>query len=164
MKLFTVFDDVLDRASRYGLIGCLFTILGLTIFSILLRWLGSNLIWVDPLVRHLVFLSIFLGGSIATSKKLHIKVNLIMKLIGPTRSKMINWVHKNLITLFCLIVCLLLVRSGWNFYLVEKEFGAPGFLHIHSSILVGIIPLGMGLITLRFFNQLMIGIVHGDET
>ena len=77
---------------------------------------------------------------------------------------MINWVHKNLITLFCLSVCLLLVRSGWNFYLVEKEFGAPGFLHIHSSILVGIIPLGMGLITLRFFNQLMIGIVHGDET
>ena len=163
MKVFIAFDEILDRFSRYGLIGCLFAILGLTVFAIVLRWLGSSLMWIEPLVRHLVFLSAFLGGSVATSQHVHIKVDLLTKLIELTKSKVILWIHKNLISLFCFTVCLVLAKSGWDFYLVEKEFGAPGFLHLHSSLLVGIIPFGMGLITLRFFNQLMIGIVNGGD-
>lgn len=164
MKLFVTFDEILDQISRYGLVGCLFTILGLAVLSIVLRWLGSSLMWIEPLIRHLVFLSAFLGGSMATSKHVHIKVDLLTKLIELSRSKVIHWIHKNLVTLFCFLVCLVLAKSGWDFYLVEKEFGAPGFLHIHSANLVAIIPFGMGLITLRFFNQLMIGIVHGGES
>jgi TRAP-type C4-dicarboxylate transport system permease small subunit len=84
-------------------------------------------------------------------------------LIELSHSRIIHWLHKNLVSLFCLIVCFALMKSGWDFYLVEKEFGAFGFLHLHSSTLVGIIPFGMGLITLRFFNQFMIGLVHGGE-
>jgi len=163
MKLFETFDDILERVSRYGLVASLFMILGLSVFAIVLRWLGSSLMWIEPLVRHLVFLSAFLGGSLATSKNVHIKVDILTKLIERSHSKIIHWIHKNLVTLFCLIVCVVLTKSGWDFYLVEKEFGAPGFLHIHSAYLVGIIPVGMGLITLRFFNQLIIGIVHGGE-
>ncbi|MBA2405547.1 MAG: TRAP transporter small permease subunit [Bdellovibrionales bacterium] len=164
MKIFVIFDDVLEKISRYGLIACLFVILSLAVFAIALRWLGSSLMWIEPLVRHLVFLSAFLGGSLATSKNVHIKVDLFTKLIEMSKSKIILWTHKNLVCLFCLIVCVFLVKAGWDFYLVEKEFGAPGFLEIHSALLVGIIPLGMGLITLRFFNQLMIGIFHGVES
>jgi TRAP-type C4-dicarboxylate transport system permease small subunit len=66
------------------------------------------------------------------------------------------------VSLFCFLVCLGLMKSGWDFYLVEKEFGAPGFLNIHSAVWVFIIPFGMGLITLRFFNQLVIGFIEGE--
>jgi TRAP-type C4-dicarboxylate transport system permease small subunit len=163
MKLFVVFDDLLERVSRYGLVASLFMILGLSVFAIVLRWLGSSLMWIEPLVRHLVFLSAFLGGSLATSKNVHIKVDILTKLLERSHSKIIHWIHKNLVTLFCLIVCVVLTKSGWDFYLVEKEFGAPGFLQIHSAYLVGIIPVGMGLIALRFFNQLIIGVVQGGE-
>lgn len=163
MKLFSMFDEVLEKISRYGLITCLFIILSLAVFAIILRWLGSSLMWIEPLIRHLVFLSAFLGGSLATSKNVHIKVDLFTKLLEMSHSKIIHWIHKNLVSLFCLIVCLVLAKSGWDFYLVEKEFGTPGFLHIHSATLVGIIPFGMGLIALRFFNQLILGIVHGGE-
>jgi TRAP-type C4-dicarboxylate transport system permease small subunit len=163
MKLFVTFDDILERVSRYGLVASLFMILGLSVFAIVLRWLGSSLMWIEPLVRHLVFLSAFLGGSLATSKNVHIKVDILTKLLERTHSKIIHWIHKNLVALFCLLVCLVLTKSGWDFYLVEKEFGAPGFLHIHSAYLVGIIPFGMGLIALRFFNQLIIGVVQGGE-
>lgn len=163
MKLFVTFDDILERVSRYGLVAALFMILGLSVFAIVLRWLGSSLMWIEPLVRHLVFLSAFLGGSLATSKNVHIKVDLFTKLLERSHSKIIHWIHKNLIALFCLIVCVVLTKSGWDFYLVEKEFGTPGFLHIHSAYLVGIIPFGMGLIALRFFNQLIIGVVQGGE-
>lgn len=164
MKIFSIFDEILDRFSRYGIVVCLFSILGLAVFAIVLRWIGSSMMWIEPLVRHLVFLSAFLGGSLATSKNVHIRVDLLTKLIELTHSKMLLWFHKNLISIFCLIVCVVLAKSGWDFYLVEKEFGAPSFLSIHSATLVGIIPFGMGLIALRFFNQLMIGLVHGSES
>lgn len=163
MKLFVVFDDLLERVSRYGLVASLFMILGLSVFAIVLRWLGSSLMWIEPLVRHLVFLSAFLGGSLATSKNVHIKVDILTKLLERSHSKIIHWIHKNLVSLFCLLVCVVLTKSGWDFYLVEREFGAPGFLHIHSAYLVGIIPVGMGLIALRFFNQLIISVVQGGE-
>lgn len=161
MKYFSVFDDVLERLSRYGLVSCLFVILGLSVLAIVLRWLGHSLMWIEPLARHLVFLCAFFGGSLATSKNLHIKVDLLTKLVEKSSSKIIHWLHRNIISLFCLIVCLALVKSGWDFYLVEKEFGAPGFLGIHSAVLVAIIPFGMGLIALRFFNQLILGLVNG---
>lgn len=163
MKLFAAFDELLEKFSRYGLITCLFVILFLAVFSIVLRWLGSSMMWIEPLLRHLVFLSAFLGGSLATSKNVHIRVDLLSKLVEMSKSQIIHWIHRNLVSLFCLIVCLVLVKSGWDFYLVEKEFGAPAFLQIHSSYFVFIIPFGMGLITLRFFNQLMVGIVHGGD-
>ena len=163
MKLFVALEGFLDRFSRYGLVASLFAILVLSVFAIFLRWFGSSLMWVEPLIRHLVFLSAFLGGSVATSKNVHIKIDLFTKLIELSRSRVLLWAHKNIVSLFCFIVCLALAKSGRDFYLVEKEFGAIGFLHIHSATLVGIIPFGMGLIALRFFNQLVLGVVQRGE-
>ncbi len=162
MKLIQAFDDVLERISRWGLVGSLFVILGIAVTSIILRWLGESNMWMEPLIRHIVFLSAFLGGSLATSKNVHIKVDLLTKLVEMSSSKVLHWVHRNLVTLFCFLTCLALAKAGWDLYLVEKEFGAPGFLDIHSAYLVAIIPVGMGLITLRFFNQLMFGILNGE--
>ncbi len=119
--------------------------------------------WIEPLVRHLVFLSAFFGGSLATSKNVHIRIDLLTKLIENSNSKILKWLHHNLISLFSFLTCMVLMKSAWDFYLVEKEYGAVGFLDIHSSIWVGIIPFGMGLITLRFLNQLIIGLFHGEK-
>lgn len=162
MKAVVIFDEILERFSRYGLISSLFGILGLAVLAIVFRWMGQSPMWIDPLVRHLVFLSAFFGGSLATSKNVHIKVDLLTKLVEKSSSKIVHWLHKNIVALFCFVVCLALVKSGWDFYLVEKEFGAPAFLEIHSAYLVGIIPFGMALITLRFLNQLILGIFGGD--
>lgn len=157
-----VFDDILERISRYGLIIALFAILFFSVSAIVLRWVGQSVMWIEPLVRHLVFLSAFLGGSLATRKNVHIRVDLLTKLIERSSSKILKWIHSNLISLFCFIVTFILSKSAYDFFLVEKEYGAPGFLDIHSAYLVGIIPVGMGLICLRFLNQLIIGVFHGD--
>jgi TRAP-type C4-dicarboxylate transport system permease small subunit len=130
--------------------------------AIVLRWCGKSLMWLEPMTRHLVFLSAFLGGSLATSKDVHIKVDLLTKLVERSKSVIIHWFHKNLVSLFCLIVVSALFNSAWNFYLSEKEFGNPSLLGIHSSVYVAIIPFGFGLIALRFFNLLIIGILKGD--
>jgi TRAP-type C4-dicarboxylate transport system permease small subunit len=163
-KIILMIDQLLERISRYGLICCLFIILIFAVLAILLRWLGSSVMWIEPMVRHVVFLSAFLGGSLATSKGVHIKVDLLTKLVEHSRSRLLKWVHQNLITAFCFLTCLLLSKTAFDFFQVEREFGAPAFLDIHSSWLVGIIPFGMGLITLRFLNQLILGLFSGDSS
>lgn len=161
-KLIVGFDNLLEKFSRWGLITCLFLILGLAVISIVLRWMGSSPMWIEPFIRHVVFLSAFLGGSLATSKDVHIKVDLLTHLIQHSHSKIIKWLHRNVVALFCFITCVALTKASWDFYVVEKEFGAPAFLEIHSAYLVGIIPFGMGLISIRFLNRLIIGLFHGE--
>lgn len=158
MKLIVVFDDLLERLSRWGLISCLFGILSLAVAAIFFRWAGKSFMWLEPFVRHLVFVSAFLGGSLATRKGVHIKVDLLTILIERSNSKIAKWVHRNIIALFCVITLTALLKSSWDFYLSEKEFGSPTFFHLHSSTLVAIIPFGIGLILLRFINQLILGV------
>lgn len=162
-KLILAFDGVLEKISRWGIISSLFIILGFAVISIVLRWLGSSPLWIEPLIRHVVFLSAFFGGSLATSKGVHIKVDLLTHVVENSRSKVIHWVHKNLIALFCLITTTFLMKASWDFYVVEREFGAEAFLNIHSSYLVAIIPFGVGLIALRFLNRLLLGLIQGDS-
>ena len=162
MKLIQLFDDVLEKLSRWGLISCLLWIMTLAVSAIVLRWCGKSFMWLEPLTRHLVFLSAFFGGSLATSKDVHIKVDLLTKLVEKSHSVVIHWLHKNIISLFCFITVLALFKSSWDFYLSEKEFGSPSLLGLHSSVFVAIIPAGIGLITLRFLNQLLLGILKGD--
>jgi TRAP-type C4-dicarboxylate transport system permease small subunit len=162
-KAILVVDGVLEKFSRWGLVSSLFVILGLAVLSIVLRWLGSSPLWLEPLVRHMVFLSAFLGGSLATSANVHIKVDLLTKLVEASSSKLLHWLHRNLVALFCFITCLILAKASYDFFLVEKEFGSPSFLDIHSAYLVAIIPFGMGLIALRFLNQFLLGLLQGDS-
>ena len=163
MKFIRQFDEVLEKFSRYGLVVSFFLILVLAVAAIILRWMGQSLMWMEPLTRHLVFLSAFLGGSLATSRNEHIKVDVLTKLIEKSSSKVLHWMHLNLVTLFCFLVCLGLFKSGWDFFLSEQEFGAASFLNIHSAYLVAIIPFGIALIALRFLNKLLISVFQGDQ-
>lgn len=161
-KIIHAFDDVLEKISRWGIIGCLYVILSFAVLSIVLRWLGMSPSWLEPMIRHVVFLSAFFGGSLATSKNVHIKVDVLTKVVENSHSKILQWLHRNLVSFFCLVVTSVLMKSAYDFFLVEREFGNHAFLGIHSSWLVGIIPFGMGLIALRFLNQLILGLMKGD--
>lgn len=163
LKFITIFDDILERISRYGLLLTFFNILFFAVAAIVLRWLGKSVMWIEPMVRHLVFVSAFLGGSLATSKGVHIRVDLLTKLIENSKSKVVKWVHHNVVALFCFVTTAVLFKSSFDFYLMEKEFGAESFLNIHSSTLVAIIPVGLGLISLRFLNQLLLGLLKGEK-
>ena len=162
-KIIQDFDHLLEKLSRWGLISSLFIILGMSILSIVLRWMQLTPSWIEPMIRHLVFLSTFLGGSLATSKDVHIKVDILTHFVKKSSSRMLFWFHKNLVTFFCFLTTVGLTKASWDFYFVEKEFGHASFLNIHSSFLVAIIPFGMGLISLRFFNRLLIGLIQGDS-
>ena len=162
-RIVIFFDSILEKFSRLGLILSLFVILGLAVSSIVLRWMGSSPLWIEPMVRHMVFLSAFFGGSLATSKGVHIKIDVLTHLLDKTSSRIIHWLHKNSIAFFCLVVSTALMKASYDFYLVEKEYGSPAFLDIHSSMLVAIVPFGMGLISLRFLNRLILGLIQAGS-
>lgn len=163
MKFIRAFDNILESLSRGGLILGFASILILFVGSIVLRWLGSSLLWIDPLTRHLVFCCAFFGGSLATKAGVHIRIDVVSKLIERVDSPKLSYVYQLLLLLFSFVVCSVLTLASWEFYLSEKEFGSPDFLGIHSSILVGIIFLGTGLIALRFLNQIALAIFSGDK-
>lgn len=163
MKFIRNFDHILERVSRAGLILGFSAILLLSVGSIVLRWLGSSLLWIDPLTRHLVFCCAFLGGSLATSAGVHIRIDLVSKLLEKTKSSGVKHAYQFLLAGFSLVVCLFLTLASWDFFLSEKEYGSPDFLGIHSSYLVGIIFVGMGLISFRFLNQMLMVIFPGEE-
>ena len=126
----------------------------LSIINIVLRWFEHSILWIEPLVRHLVFMAAFLGGSLATGASQHIKIDLVSKILERNSYDKLNFVVEKLVVLFSLTACLVLVYASYHLFLVEKEYGQISFLEIHSSYLVGIIPVGMGLISLRFLLNL----------
>lgn len=163
MKFIKGIDQFLESLSRGGLILGFGAILLLSVLSIVLRWMGESLLWIDPLTRHLVFCCAFFGGSLATSAGVHIRIDLASKILEQFKSSHLKFFHRLILLGFSLIVCLVLTKASWDFYLSEKEYGSPDFLGIHSSVLVGIIFVGVGLIAFRFFNRILILIFAGEE-
>lgn len=149
-------DSALDKISFYAIVISVALMLSLTVLSILLRWFNMSLLWIDPLVRHLVFLSAFLGGVLATGKDNHIRIDLISKVLeNYKKENLVLWINRFNYTI-AMVATYLLAKAGIDFAKVELEFGKEAFLGLHSGILTSIIPVGMGLIFLRFLLRLLL--------
>ncbi len=145
-------DLFLEKIAYYGLIVSISSMLFLTLLNITLRWFEVSIMWIDPLVRHLVFLAAFLGGCIAAGDDQHIKIDLLSRILQNKKSKKIL----DIILSFCSFLAAgFLFYAGVGLVQVEVEFGKPDFLGIHSSVLVGVIPFGACLMGLRFFLRIL---------
>lgn len=159
--MLTKIDKYIDKFTFYLLAICLWGMLFFSVFSIILRWFDTAFMWTEPLVRHLVFFSAFLGGALATGKGNHIRIDLATKVLEKKSPSFKKWLER-IIDLVCTIACVLLLEAGYNFALVELEYGKEAFLGIHSGVLVFIIPVGMGLIALRFLLNFLISFTKAE--
>lgn len=147
-------DSWIDKICFYTLALCLGTMLLLAVASIILRWFQISFLWSDPLIRHLVFFSAFLGGALATGRNNHIRIDLASKLferLGPKYQIILD----RLLNLVSTIACVLLAKAGWDFAQMEFEYGAEAFLGLKTGYMVMIITIGMGVIGLRFFLRVL---------
>lgn len=151
MKLLIKLDHLIEKICSASLVVSILTILLFSTLSIVFRWLHVNLMWIEPFVRHLVFLSTFLGGVVATGRGTHIAIDLVSKVLELKNLHAYQiWINR-VIYLFSAFALLWLFKSGYDFTRVEFEFAKEEFLGISSGVLVAIIPFGMGLISFRFF-------------
>jgi TRAP-type C4-dicarboxylate transport system permease small subunit len=156
-------DRFVGGIAFYGIVIAVVLMLSLTILNIVLRWFNTSIVWVDPMVRHLVFLSAFLGGTLATGEDNHIRIDLAAKILETKKlNKTKIWLERAVILITC-IATILLAKAGLDFAKIELEFGKDVFLGIHSGYLVGIIPFGMGLLTLRFVLRLLMTFNRKEE-
>ena len=139
-----------DQGAKGILLLALFGMLGLSTLSIILRWGGLSLLWIDPVVRHLVLVAAFAGGVLAVAKNSHIRIDILAK---PMESAPKIWRTnvERVLTIVTAVVTSALAYSAWEFFVVEKEFGSEALLGLHSSTLVMIFPLGWGALTVRWF-------------
>ena len=149
-------DNALENISKWGTVLCVLLMLLLTVMNIVLRWFEVSLLWVEPLVRHLVFIAAFFGGSLATSHNHHIKIDLLARVLEHSKNEALKLWLERLLLLVTLIATSVLCYSSINLSKVEFEFGKEVFFNIHSGYLVSIIPFGMGLISLRLLFRILL--------
>lgn len=145
-------DWIVEKMSSYVLIASILAILFCSSLSIILRWFHINLTWIDPFVRHLVLLGTFLGGVVATGRGNHIGIDLISKILEVKGYEHARVIVNRVILLSSGIVILWLIKAGLEFTKVEMEFSKIEFWGINSGQLVAMIPIGLGLIGIRFFT------------
>lgn len=151
MKLFYWIDYSIDKVVSTVLVAAVLAILFLSCSSIVLRWFQYSQMWIDPLVRHLVFYSTFLGGVIATGRGSHIGIDLIGKYLERNNLETYSQIIKVIISLVSTGVLVWLVIASIDFSKVELQYGREVFWGIESGYLVSFIPIGFGLICYRFF-------------
>lgn len=155
-------DSWIDKFSFYTLIGCLAGMLLISVASIVLRWMQVAFLWTDPVVRHLVFISAFLGGSLATGRNNHIRIDLAAKLFERLGSKYKDILNR-ILNFISAAGCFALAKAGYDFGITELEVGSEAFLGIHTGFLIFIIPAGMGIIGLRFFLRVLANFEEGAK-
>ncbi len=143
--LISLFDSLIKRS----VVLVVFSMLLITVMSIVLRWFQVSLSWTEPLVRHLVFLSAFLGATLAASTSRHIAIEILEKFLEAKNETKKIFVLQKVIAVITSVCLVYLMLSGYQFFKVEKEYGAEVFWGIHSSALVFIIPLGFSLVLIR---------------
>ena len=155
MRLFEFLDRPLDRLCLGLLSISLLVMVSLTVLNIVLRLKSITFFWIDPLNRHLVFLSAFLGGVLATGRGTHISIDMVSKVLESRGFFKIEKYLKRMIAFISLFGVLWLISASVDFFEMEKEFGKEVFWGIHSSTFVLIIPFGFSLIAFRFFVALL---------
>ncbi|MBF0362907.1 MAG: TRAP transporter small permease [Oligoflexia bacterium] len=151
LKFFTYIDTLVYKFSLYALIVAIFTMLSLTIYAIVMRLFSITSLWIDPLVRHLVFLSAFLGGSLAIGRRQLIAIDIVAKYLESTNRLKIKLFFERIIYITCIFTLTWLIFGSFKFIRETFQYEGIDFLGIHKGFLVSIIPFGFSLMVYRFF-------------
>ena len=164
MSALRFLDRALDKICSTALVAGVFLMLFLAVGTIVLRWMDTSFPWMEPAVRHLVFLCTFLGGVVATGRSSHIAIDILERYLQTQGYEGLQiWLKRGISLVACFVLAWL-VKASWGFMNIEFEYGKDAFLGIHSGFLVGIIPIGFGLIALRFLLVLFLSFQVADKS
>lgn len=162
IEAFKFLDEIIEKVTTFLLTMSILLMLGFSLATIGLRFFDINFPWFESLVRHLVLLSAFLGGVIATGRGTHIGIDVIGHYLEAKKLYGLRIFLLRLIQLASIATVCWLTKASLDFVKVEMEFGTQEFLGLTSGQLVAIIPIGFALIALRFFLKFLISF-SGEE-
>lgn len=145
-----LFLRLIHRLEETALVILVGSMVVLAISQIILRNLFSvSLLWAEPLIRHLVLWSGFIGALIATRENKHIRIDAILRVCSPRTRLLLDGSS----LLLSAAVCLLLTWVSIQFLRDERFFAIDTHLHLPAWQLQLIFPLTFGGMFLRFLHQ-----------
>ena len=112
---------------------------------------SSGITWADICLRHIVLWVGFIGASLATQQGRHITIDVITKFLSPTWKAAADV----LTSLVSFAFGIVFIFSSIDFVKSEYEAQSIAFLGIPFWVIQLIIPIGFGLISLRFFIKVV---------
>ncbi|MBI1908883.1 MAG: TRAP transporter small permease [Deltaproteobacteria bacterium] len=153
MEFLIKINNGLARVEQVVLSVALLTMIVFAFLQVILRnFFNTGLLWSDVFVRHLVLWVGFLGASLATKERNHIRVDLLSRYV-PLRLHRPFFI---LLDLFAGVVCTLLFLAAFDFLRGEMENGGRLFLKVPAWVMQLIIPLVFLMAGLRFFINLLL--------
>ena len=123
------------------------TMLGLAAYQVIARNLfDGGILWGDAAVRVLVLWGALLGAMVAARADEHIRVDLLNRYLSSSAQRQM----RRLTSAFTALVCGVVAFYSAIFVIDEREFGDIAFAGVPAWICQSIIPIGMGLIGLRY--------------
>jgi TRAP-type C4-dicarboxylate transport system, small permease component len=155
-------NDFIARLEGLILTVILVAMIVLAFTQVILRnFFNSGITWADPLVRHLVLWVGFIGASVATKEDSHLAIDLVSRFLPVSLKKpTAMFVHAA-----SAVVCGFLAHASYKFVLGEREMGEMLMPGVPTWWAIAIIPVGFGLMSLRFAIRIYhdIQILLGNE-
>ena len=131
-----------------GLLAALLgSLLLLSVAQIVLRVaFDAGLPWAEPVSRAGVLFLALLGALGATRSGKHIAIDALPRFLPP-RPRRVVWAISQVAAA---VICLALAWLGWGMVGMEREAPVPFVAGIPSWVPMLVIPLGFGLMGLRF--------------
>ena len=129
------------------LVSLLILMIGMAAGQVVLRnFFDSGLYWSDSLVRVAVLWVALVGAMVASRDDSHIRIDLVSRLVSPAYK---HWVER-LTRLFTFIVLCLFTWGSGNFVYYEYVDEAIAFGDVPAWILEIIMPIGGGVMAVRY--------------
>ncbi len=140
-------NEWIGKVEGYLLTLILVVMIGLAFTQVVLRnFFSTGISWGDALVRHLVLWVGFIGASVAAKEDSHLAMDLVSRFLpDKLRKPTAAFVHAA-----SAFVCALLTLASYRFMIGEKEMGSFLLPGVPNYWAVAIIPIGFGMMTLRF--------------
>lgn len=120
----------------------------------------SGISWGDPLLRVLLLWLAMLGAMAATRDRNHISIDALSGLFRPALQR----VRRMVIDAFSAFVCALLAWQGVRLVLLDYETGTVAFAAMPAWIGEAIIPIGFGVMSLRFMLQAVAALLNKEAS
>lgn len=112
----------------------------------------SGFAWAEPVLRALVLWSAMLGAVIATREDQHIGLDFIGRFVSGVKLRVARFIA----LVFAAVLCALMAWHSWGLVQLDREGGTHGVLGIPAWVLELILPLGFGLMALRFLIRALL--------
>ena len=129
------------------LVALLLALIAVAAYQVLARnFFDGGLLWGDALVRVLVFWITMAGSMVAARADEHIRIDLLARLLGPLGTRL----ARAGASLFTAAICALLAYTSIEFIRFEYEDGTLAFGPVPVWICQAILPVGAGVMALRY--------------